>query len=101
MMTYKVHTRNQYCPIKFKVVYNDKKQKGLHTLSDLKIYVSPTTREPNEHDCMRQFVNPDRFIISDGLHKKFTFEYLYISFYSMFGRSITVTVSFPDPPKPR
>jgi hypothetical protein len=50
---------------------------------------------------MRQFVNPDRFIISDGLHKKFTSEFLYISFYSMFGRSITVTASFPDPPKPR
>lgn len=53
MMTYKVHTRNQYCPIKIKVVYNDKKQKGTYNLSDLKIYVSATTREPNEHDNMR------------------------------------------------
>jgi hypothetical protein len=74
---------------------------GTQSLSDLKIYASMTTREPSEHDCMKSYVNPDQFVISDGLHKKFHQEFLYISFYSMFGRSITVTVSFPDPPKPR
>lgn len=60
-----------------------------------------TNREPSESDCLRSFVNPDRFAISDGLHKKFNSDFLYLTFYSMFGRSITVTVVFPDPPKPR
>lgn len=59
VMTYKVQTRNQYCPIKVKIQYNDKKQKqsGTQSLSDLKIYVSMTNREPDEHNCLRHFVN--------------------------------------------
>jgi hypothetical protein len=35
------------------------------------------------------------------LSKKFQTDSVYISFYSMFSRSITVTVSFASPPKPR
>jgi hypothetical protein len=100
LMTYRVQTRNMYCPVKVIIHYNDKKQKGV-ARGDLKVYCSMTTREPTEHDCFRSYVNPDRFAISDGLHKRFQTEYLYISFYSMFGKSITVTVIFPDPPKPR
>ena len=100
MMTYRVHIRNQYCPVKVIVQYNDKKVKGVAT-ADLKVYCSMTQREPSEHDCIKSFINPDMFAISDGLHKKFQTECLYISFYSMFGKSITVTVIFPDPPKPR
>ena len=100
MMTYKVSTKGMYCPVKVIIQYNDKKVKGVPKC-DLKVYCSLTYREPNEHECFRSFINPDRFAISDGLHKKFQQEYLYISLYSMFGKSITITVIFPDPPKPR
>jgi hypothetical protein len=47
------------------------------------------------------FVNPDKFAISDGISKRFQTDFMYISFYSIFSRSITVTVSFAGPPKPR
>lgn len=69
LMTYRVQIKSQYCPIKVVVHYNDKKQKS--ALADLKVYCSMTNKEPSESDCFRSFINPDRFAISDGLHKKF------------------------------
>jgi hypothetical protein len=46
-------------------------------------------------------VNPEKFAISDGISKKFQADIMFISFYSIFSRSISVTVSFAGPPKPR
>ena len=56
LMTFHVNIRNQYCPVKVLVHYNDKKVKGV-ARNDLKVYCSLTKREPTENDCFRSFVN--------------------------------------------
>lgn len=55
-MSYKVHAKNQYCPIRVSITYNDTKQKN-QPRGDVKVYVSFTNKDPSEADCLRSFVN--------------------------------------------
>ena len=64
LMTYRVHIKNQYCPIKILIHYNDNSRKNPKQRAatsvvkgDLKVFCSMTNREPNEHDCFRSYVN--------------------------------------------
>lgn len=50
LMSYKIVTKGQYCPMKVQIDYNDKKQKG-GGKGDLKIFCSAIHREPSEHEC--------------------------------------------------
>lgn len=55
LMTFKVPSRNQYCPLRVQITYNDAKTSP--AFNDLKVFVSLDTREPNEHDCYRSYLN--------------------------------------------
>ena len=55
LMTYKVYTKNLYCPARVSIRYND----GVSTqagagggvrIGDLKIYCSLDSKEPDDHD---------------------------------------------------
>jgi hypothetical protein len=52
LMSYKVITKGQYCPMKVHIDYNDKKQRG-GGRGDLKIFCSAIHKDPSEHECQR------------------------------------------------
>ena len=56
LMTYRIATKSHHCPLKVKIIYNDKKQRGV-TRGDLKVFYSLTTKEPTENNCIRSLLN--------------------------------------------
>mmetsp|Transcript_5663 Transcript_5663/g.4310 ORF Transcript_5663/g.4310 Transcript_5663/m.4310 type:complete len:82 (+) Transcript_5663:985-1230(+) len=70
--------------------------------NDIKIYVSATTKEPTDQNFQKMFHNPGRMVTfkSQG-SEVFEVEWVYVSFYSMFGCSLSVQVSFPEEVKTR
>lgn len=56
-MSFKVNARNQYCPIRVHIHYNDNNKLKKQPVGDLKVYVSFTNKDPNEGDHLRSYVN--------------------------------------------
>jgi hypothetical protein len=73
-------------PGKFHIVYK--------TPGDLKVFVSKQCREPDEKSYQHRLTDPQAFYIRDGKDPYFRNEFIYFSFYSFLGCSISLTIGF-------
>ena len=103
-MVFKVLVRSQPSPAKFQIIYRE--QADTKIKPDLKIFCSTHVKEPRENNCAKAFSNvkllilklqPVKFAIGSADKNEFNVEYIYLTFFSLTGCSITVTVNFGDP----
>jgi len=95
LMSYRVSSRACLSPAKFTISQRAAPHsKFFHT--DLKVYLSTFHKEPKDGMCQKLYLNPDKIMFYSSGKEEFEADNIYISFYSLSGCSITVSVVFPD-----